>query len=271
MTSARAPSAPGRLSASAVASSGIAPSSSRAWSSVLVRARRVALRRGEERSADRQRQRSRDPWTSCATFSSWRWPREFATAPSRRFASGNSWLALRSSVLRTARASRHVQRREDLVGRVRLAVADRPQQHADAGGAVLLPRRRLRDERDEVVEVRTLDGRRDPVGERGHAQPAVRVLGGADGEERLERALAGPALGELAGEVRALVEADLAAGDRRPEPLLVVVEELRVDALPLALDDREPAGDVRGDRNEPRRRRELAPGAALPSGGAAPA
>ena len=48
--------------------------------------------------------------TSCATFSSCRWPRELATAPSKRFASGNSWLALRSSVLRTARARRQVQR-----------------------------------------------------------------------------------------------------------------------------------------------------------------
>ena len=61
----------------------------------------------------------------------------------------------------------------------------------------------------------------------------------------------------------ALVEADLAAGDRRPEALLVLVEVLRVDPLPLALDDGEPAGDVGRDRNEPRDRRELAAGAAL--------
>ena len=118
-------------------------------------------------------------------------------------------------------------------------------------------------ERDEIVEVGSLDGRRNAVGERGHPQPAVRVLGGADREERLERGLAGPPLGELPREVCALVEADLAAGDRRPEALLVVVEEARVDPLPLALDDGEPATDVLCDRHEPRRRRELASCAAL--------
>ena len=173
-------------------------------------------------------------------------------------------LLARLAVERLADGAREPPRpaAQDLVGRVRLALAERTEQDPDAGGAVLLPRRRLRDERDEIVEVGTLDRRRDAVGERGHPQAAVRVLGGADGEERLERALAGAALGELARELRALVEADLATGDRRPEALLVVVEELRVDALPLALDDREPPGDVLGDRDEPRRRRELAAGPA---------
>ena len=42
-------------------------------------------------------------------------------------------------------------------------------------------------------------------------------------------------------ELGALIEADLAPGDRRPEPLLVLVQVPRVDALPLALDDGEPA------------------------------
>ncbi len=67
----------------------------------------------------------------------------------------------------------------------------------------------------------------------------------------------------LRREVGALVEADLPAGDRGPEPLLVLVEVLRVDPLPLALDDGEAPGDVRSDRDEPRHRRELAARAAL--------
>ena len=44
------------------------------------------------------------------TFSSCRCPREFATAPSSRFASGNSALARRSWIFRVAFASFHVQR-----------------------------------------------------------------------------------------------------------------------------------------------------------------
>ena len=71
------------------------------------------------------------------------------------------------------------------------------------------------------------------------------------------------ALGELLRELRPLVEADLAARDRRPEALLVLVEELGVDPLPLALDHGEPARDVRRHRDEPRRRREAAACAAL--------
>ena len=205
-----------------------------------------------------------------ATLSSWRWPREFATAPSSRFASGNS--ALAAAVLHLPGGAGEPPRPagEDLIGCVRLALADGAEEDADAGGPVLLPRRRLADEGDEVVEVGALDRRRDPVGERRHPQPPVRVLGRADREECLERALAGPALRELAGEVGALVEPDLPAGDRGPEALLVVVEELRVDALPLSLDDGEPAGDVGRHRDEPRRRRELPPGPALlpsPRGG----
>ncbi len=89
------------------------------------------------------------------------------------------------------------------------------------------------------------------------------ILGRAGGEELLERALARAALHELARELGALVEADLAAGDRRPEALLVLVQVLGVDALPLALDDGEAASDVGRDRDEPRNRRELAAGAAL--------
>src|SRR5213075_81444 len=56
----------------------------------------------------------------------------------------------------------------------------------------------------------------------------------------------------------AFLEAHLTAGDCRPVPLLVLVEELRVDSLPFARDDREPPPDVRRYGNEPRRRRELA-------------
>ena len=177
-------------------------------------------------------------------------------------------LLARLPVERLADGARETPRpaAEDLVGRGRLSLADGAQQDADAGRPVLLPRRRLGDERDEVVEVGALDRRRDAVGERRHAQAPVGVLGGADGEEGLERALPRASLGELARELGALVEPDLAPGDGRPEALLVVVEEARVDALPLPLDHGEPARHVLRHRHEPRGRREAAPGAA---GGAA--
>ena len=167
-------------------------------------------------------------------------------------------LGARSPVLHLARRAGELPRpaSEDLVGRRGLPLADRPQEDSHAGGPVLLPRQRLADERDEIVEVGPLDRRRHPIGQGGHPQAAVLVLGRADREERLERTLAGAALGELPRELGALVEPDLPAGDRRPEALLVVVEELRIDPLPLALDHREPPGDVGCDGHEPRDGRE---------------
>ncbi|MGH3000866.1 MAG: hypothetical protein ACRDNM_16355, partial [Gaiellaceae bacterium] len=148
-------------------------------------------------------------------------------------------LGRRATVLHLARRTREAPRppRKNLVGSVGLAVGDRAQQHANAGEPLLLPRRRLRHERDEVVEVGALDAHRHAVLERHQPQAPVRVLGRARCEELLERALARTALRQLLHERRAFVEADLAAGDRRPVALLVVVEEARVDALPLAEDD----------------------------------
>ena len=72
--------------------------------------------------------------TSFAAFSSCRWPREFASAPSSRFASGNSALAWRSCTLRVARASRHVQRARICSGASGLALADRAQQRSGRPG-----------------------------------------------------------------------------------------------------------------------------------------
>ena len=46
---------------------------------------------------------------------------------------------------------------EDLVGRVGFPLADRAQEDADSLDAVLLPGRRLGDERDEIVEIGALD------------------------------------------------------------------------------------------------------------------
>src|SRR5206468_7262081 len=88
-------------------------------------------------------------------------------------------------------------------------------------------------------------------------------LGGGRGEELLEAGLARLAVGELLDELGTLLEAHLPPGDRGPVPLLVLVEVARVDALPLALDDRETSPDVGRDRDEPRRGRELAPRAAV--------
>jgi hypothetical protein len=62
-------------------------------------------------------------------------------------------------------------------------------------------------------------------------------------QELLERPLsARPSANFFANS--ALVEPDLPARDRRPEPLLVVVQVLGVDPLPLALDDVQPSRDV---------------------------
>src|SRR5439155_13785607 len=94
-------------------------------------------------------------------------------------------------------------------------------------------------------------------------QPAVWVLRGAGCQEGLERAPGGATLGELLRELDALVEANVSAGNRRPIALLVLVEEARVDPLPLARDHTEPAFHVGGDGHEPGRRRELPPGAPL--------
>src|SRR5437763_985469 len=152
---------------------------------------------------------------------------------------------------------------EDLLGSVGLFLADRAQEDADALDAILLPGRRLGDERDEIVEIGALDHHRDAVGKRGHPQPAVRVLRGAGGQEGLERASGGAAFGELLRELDALVEADVAAGNRRPVPLLVLVEVARVDPLPLARDHAEPPLPAGGARHEPWRRREPSSGAAL--------
>ena len=149
------------------------------------------------------------------------------------------------------------------VRRVRLALADRSEQDAHACGAVLVPRWSLCDERDQIVEVRALDGCRNPVGKSRHPQPPVLVLRCTDREERLERGLAGASLGELLRELGALVVPDVAARDRRPEALLVVVEVFRVDALPFALDHSQPARHVGCDGHEPRCGRELAARAAL--------
>ena len=72
-----------------------------------------------------------------------------------------------------------------------------------------------------------------------------------------------PAVGELLDEAVALFESQRPPGERRPVALLVLVEELRVDPLPLARDHPEAALDVGRDRDEPRRRRQLAPRTAL--------
>ena len=178
----------GRSSASAAAISWIEPSRSRAASSSCV-ARGVYPSAEASSAAPTSRGISSAAFTSRAAFSSWRWPREFASAPSSRFASGYSLRRL--AVERLANRARELPRPagEDLIGRVGLPVGDRAQHDPDAGGTILLPRRRLRDERDEIVEVGALDPHRDAVGERDQAQPPVRVLRRAGREERLERAL----------------------------------------------------------------------------------
>ena len=174
-------------------------------------------------------------------------------------------LLARTAVLHLPCRARELPRPagEDLVRGVCLPFAHGPQQNPYARGSVLLPRQRLADQGDEVIEVGSLDRRCDAIGQSRHAKAPVRVLGRADSEECFEGALAGAALGEFPGELGALVEADLPTGNSGPEALLFVVEKFRIDPLPFALDHREPADDVRCHRDEPWRGRQPPPCATL--------
>src|SRR5581483_9889412 len=176
----------------------------------LRRARRVPLGRCEQRRADLLRLLERGAHELCRVLLV---PmparvRERAEEPLRL-----GILARGATVLHLPRRACEPPRpaREDLIRSVRLALCDRAQQHADAGQALLLPGRRLRDERDEVVEVGAIDAHRH----------AVLILRRARRQELLERPLRRTTLGELLHERRALVESDLASGDGRPVALLV--------------------------------------------------
>ena len=232
-----------------------------------VRARRVALGRGEQRGRGRDRQILRGGGRASARSpraggrASWRARRAAASPPGTR-----RWPCGRAPCAPPARAARSSGPGSDPARRAgprrsRAAGCARPARGPSPTAAPGV------DEGDEVVEARAVDGHPDPVGERHQAQAAVRVLGGAGEEELLERGLA-RARGQLLEQRDAVVEPGLPPGDARPEALLLLVEVARVDALPLALDDGEAAVHVRRDRDEPRRRLELAAGAPLRRGGA---
>ena len=146
--------------------------------------------------------------------------------------------------------------RHDVVGSVDLPLGERAQQDPGALHAILLPHRRGDHDRDQIVEARAVDRRRHPVAEGREPQAAVRILGSAAHEEELA-ALPARA-GQLLRELLALVVAQLAAGDARPQLLLVPRKPRGVDALPLPRDHGEPAARVGRDGYEPARRRELA-------------
>ncbi|OLE01689.1 MAG: hypothetical protein AUG91_00650 [Actinobacteria bacterium 13_1_20CM_4_69_9] len=225
-------------------------------------ARRVALRGGQQRRAHRHRQlESRvDELRGVLLVPVAARVRQRTEQPL-----GLGELRARTAVLLLARRAREAPRppREDLVRRVGLPFRDRAQQDAHAAHPVLLPGRRLRDERDQIVEVGALDRHGDAVRQRHDPQPPVRVLRGARREELLERPLGGAASRQLLDERGALVEANLAAGDRRPVALLLLVQILRIDALPFARDHGKPSSHVRRHGDEPRRRRQLPSRAAL--------
>ena len=105
----------------------------------LRRARRVALRRGEERRADRQRQLERglDELRGVLLVPVAARVRERAEEPLRLRV-----LRRGAAVLRLARRAREPPRpaREDLLGRVGLLLGDRPEEDADPGEPLLLPR-----------------------------------------------------------------------------------------------------------------------------------
>src|SRR5215204_4728002 len=234
----------------------------------LVGARRVALGRREQRDTDLQRLLEGGVDQPGGVL--------LVTVPARVRKRTQQALRLRElraspPILRLARGAGELPgpAAEDLLGRVCLALSERPQERPDALDAVLFPRRRLGDERDEVIEVRALDLHRDAVGERDQPEPPVRVLRRAGEQELLEATTARAPVGQLLDELGPLVEPHLAAGDRRPEALFVLVEVAGVDSLPLACDHVEAALDVRRHRDEPRRRRELAAGSAVrpPPGG----
>src|SRR5581483_5221050 len=228
----------------------------------LRRPRRVAVGRGEERRRYRERQLAHGDDELRRVL--------FVAVAARVGERAEQALRLRVlgarlAVERLAGRPREPPRPadEDLLGRVRLAVADRLQEHADARLPVLLPRRRLRDERDEVVEAGAVDAHGHAVGERHHPQAAVGVLRRAREQERLQGGLARAPIGELLHERLALLEPEVAARECRPVALLVLVQVARVDPLPLAGDDAETPLHVRRDGDEPRRRRQLPPRAPL--------
>src|SRR2546430_9444574 len=112
--------------------------------------------------------------------------------------------------------------REDVLRRVDLSLAHGAQEDPDALNAVLLPGGRRRHHRDEVVEARPVDGNRHSIAESREAKAAVRILGGAAHQEGLPAFAA--RLCELLCKLLSLVEAQLPAGDPRPELLLVLGE-----------------------------------------------
>ena len=223
---------------------------------VVVGARRVAVGGGEQRGGGSDRQLPGGV-ASLTAFSSWRWPREFASAPSSRFASGYSALALRSSTLRTARASRHVQRARiwsgasGLPSPIARSSTRTPWTRSFSHGGACVTRvtRSSKLIRSTGIETRSESA---ISRSRRFGFSAAQVKRNCSSAALLARALS------FSTSADAVVEAGLAAGDARPEALLLLVEVARVDALPLALDHGEAPVDVGRDRDEPRRGREPA-------------
>ena len=142
--------------------------------------RRTSRRR--RRAPRRPRRASRAPPSRAAAFSSCLWPRELASAPRSRFASGYSCDALRSSVLRTARAVATSSARGS--GRARRASLGDRTGILHAGGAMASPMAAPRSRAWQGVEVGALDAHRDTVCERDHPQPPVRVRRRSRGTSR---------------------------------------------------------------------------------------
>ena len=142
----------GRFSAIQPATSWIVAEALAGGLEQLRRARRVALGGGEQRGADflRHLERGVDELRGVLLVAMAARVGERAEQPLRVRV-----LLRRLAVELLAHGPREPPRpaREDLIGRVGLALGDRAQQDPHAGRAILLPRRRLRDERDEVVEV----------------------------------------------------------------------------------------------------------------------
>ena len=206
----------GRFSASAAATSGSGAICSRAASMSCVRARRVALGRGEQRHADRERllERRLDE------------PRRVLLVPVPARVRERAEQPLRLRELRRSRAgpapcaTRGRAATSSARGSARARSAC---PRAIARRSVRMPGSRSFSHGGACVTSVTRSSKsarstphRDAVGERHHPQPPVRVLGRAGREELLERRLARAAVDQLLDERGALVEADLPAGDRRP-------------------------------------------------------
>ena len=218
--------------------------------------RRRAMRRRRPAAASSPRPRAREAFSSC------RWPREFASAPSRRFASGTPRrLAGPAPCDRPRELPRPARRICSGAFALPSAIArsmirtPAARSFSHGGACVTSVTRSSKSARSTDIETRSASA---VIRRRRFGFSAAQSRGTVSRQAFDER----PSVSFLTNSARSSYRT-WRAGDRRPVALLVLVEVARVDALPLALDHGEPAAHVGRHGHEPRRRRQLAARTAL--------